>query len=145
MRALKLSQVGAIFYIFWGLLHILLGFMILHIYSKESVIALLTFFGLSEEIQLSSGAVNIIGSLGAQHAANLVIFGIIAIIIAVKLNWKGSSLGFWLNLIMLGLADTAFVVAFFMPGYIRGIAGIMGPALFIMGAVFTGIGILKKN
>ncbi|MCH8318550.1 MAG: hypothetical protein IIA88_08645, partial [Bacteroidetes bacterium] len=83
------------------------------------------------------------GSLGAQHAANLAIFGIIAIVIAIKLIWNRNPLGFWLNLIMIGLADIAFIIAFFIPGYIRGMAGVMGPALFISGAIFSGLGLLK--
>lgn len=145
MNRLKLSRIGTIFYILWGVLHIMLGVMILHIYSSEGVSALLAFFGLKEEIQLSAQAGKIIGSLGGQHAANLAIFGIIAIIIAVKLNWKGSALGFWLNLIMLGLTDIAFIIAFFIPGYIRGMAGVMGPALFVLGAVFTAFALLKNN
>lgn len=143
MNGLKLSRIGAIFYILWGVLHIMLGIMILNINSNEGTVAMLAFFGLKDEIQLTHEAANVMGSLGAQHAANLAIFGIIAIIIAVKLIWNRYPLGFWLNLIMIGLADIAFIIAFFIPGYIRGMAGVMGPALFILGAIFSGLGLLK--
>lgn len=145
MNGSKLSRAGAVFYMLWGALHVMLGIMILHTIFSEGAAAMLEFFGLKGEVQLVTEALNVIGSLGAQHAANLAIFGIIAIAIALKLNWHSSSLGFWLNLLMLGLADIAFIIAFFIPGYIQGVAGVMGPVLFLLGAVFTGLGVVKNN
>lgn len=144
MDRLKVSRVGAVFYILWGVMHIMVGIMILHIRSSQGVPAMLGFFGLRGGAALSSEAGNVIGSLGMQHAANLAIFGIAAIFIAVTMIWKGEVLGFWLNFIVLGLADIAFIIAFFIPGYIRGVAGVMGPVLFVLGALFSGLGCLEK-
>jgi len=144
MSALKLSQIGAIFYVLWGVLHICLGAVILYIYFTLGTSGMLSFLGLNDSEQLPVEASKITGSLGAQHAANLAIFGTVAIIIALAGVWKNSPIAFWMNLIMVGFADAAFIFAFFIPGYIRGVEAFIGPLLFVLAALFSGAGLLKK-
>ncbi|MBW8051888.1 MAG: hypothetical protein FVQ77_16435 [Cytophagales bacterium] len=144
MSALKLSRIGAIFYVLWGILHIFLGGLVLYIYFTLGTPGMLSFFGLKDAEQLPAEASKITGSLGAQHAANLAIFGTVAIIIALAGIWKNSPVAFWMNLIMVGFADVAFIFAFFIPGYIKGVEGIIGPLLFVLAALFSGAGLLTK-
>jgi hypothetical protein len=40
-----------------------------------------------------------------------------AIVLALTLNWRNDRLGFWVNGVMVGIADIPFILFVLMPGY----------------------------
>jgi hypothetical protein len=122
---MKLAKVGAISYIIWSLLHI--G-------------ASLDEFRLGSTLEpgLVQGKIN-------QGAWDLLFFALFAIVIAVKFNWKNDSLGYWLNLIVVSTADIGFIIFVLLPGHIAVFPGILGPIFWILGAVFSTLGIRTKT
>ena len=46
---------------------------------------------------------------------------------------------------MAGLAEAAFIFAFLIPGYIKGVEGIIGPLLFVLAVLFSGAGLLVRD
>lgn len=69
-------------------------------------------------------------------------YGVLSIWAAI-LMYRGQTVGFWLNTILLGIVDVAFVYALMVPGYIPLEQGIWGPVLYVLGVFFGGIGIRR--
>jgi hypothetical protein len=119
------SKIGAILYIIWACLH----FMAAH-----AVYAL----GHTLEPSMMQGRVY-------QAAWNLLFFSIFAIGIAATLNWKNSLWGYWINFAIIGVADVGFVLFVIVPGYMPVWPGILGPALWVLGVIFSTIALLTSN
>jgi hypothetical protein len=75
-----------------------------------------------------------------HYAWNLIWFGVFAVVVAVWLNWRGSRVGYWCNLVVVSLTDLGFIAAIVVPGYITLVAGLPGPVLWLAAAVFTSLG-----
>src|SRR5262249_24411267 len=78
----------------------------------------------------------------AQHAWNLAVFGFFAVIVGAVLNWRNSRIGYWLNLGVVSGATLGFIFAILIPGYIRLVDGLWGPALWVLAVCFSTIGFL---
>jgi hypothetical protein len=116
-------QIGAAFYILWGLLHI-----------KASADAF-RFAG-TQPPGMARGRL-------FQGASDLGFFALTAIVVGVSMNWNNSLVGYWLNLAIVSAADVAFVAFVLRPGYMPLFPGAIGPALWLLGVLFTTIGILQ--
>ena len=86
-----MAKLGAVTYIIWG---------IIHIEAARRVYML----GQTLEPGMVQGRI-------FQDALNLLFFALIAITVGVFLNWKNSRLGYWLNLVVVSVADIGFIVA----------------------------------
>jgi hypothetical protein len=116
-----MHKIGAIFYILWGILHLLgaaNGFRLAGV--------------------LDPGLIQ--GKL-LQHAWNTGLFGAFGLTVAILLNWKNSRTGYWLNLLVLGVTDLGYVLFVVLPGYVSPVEGWSGPVLWLLGAVFTTLGV----
>jgi hypothetical protein len=116
-----MHKIGAAFYILWGVLHLL---------------GALNGFRLAGD--LDPGLIQ--GKL-FQHAWNTGLFGAFGLTVAVLLNWKNSRTGYWLNLLVLGVTDLGYVLFVVLPGYVSPVEGWSGPVLWLLGAVFTTLGV----
>lgn len=122
---MKFAKIGAVFYIIWGLLHIVAavqGFQL----------------GASLEPGLVQGKIN-------QGAWDLLFIALAGISIAVTFNWKNSRLGYWLNLLIVSIADIGFVIFVLLPGHISLFPGILGPVFWILAAIFSTLGIRAET
>lgn len=113
-------RIGAICYVIWGLLHIVAAYRIYEL-------------GLSQDPTIVQGRLY-------QGSWNMLYLAVLSIVIAVAFNWKNSWGGYWLNLITISVVDIGFIVLLLLPGYST---DILGPIMWILGAIFTTIGILK--
>jgi hypothetical protein len=113
----KLSICGAICYTIWGCLHLQAAYAVFHV-------------GAALEPGMVQGRV-------FQDAWNLLFFGVAAITVALTLNIRNSASGYWINLGVLGLADTGLIFFVLIPGYMPFWPGILGPFLWVVGWVFT--------
>lgn len=140
----KSYQIGAVFYVLWGLLHVGAGLVVLFQLVTSGGSAALALIGSNvppDQLPQIVGGVEA-GVLG-QHAWNLVVFGLFAAIVGVMMNWKNSRSGFWLNLGIVSGADLGFICAIMIPGYITFADGVWGPVFWIGGVVFTTLGVLR--
>jgi hypothetical protein len=120
-----LSIAGAIFYVLWGCLHL---------WAAKAVFQL----GAALPSEMVRGRV-------FQNAWNLLFFGITAIIIALTLNVRNSTWGYWINLWVLAVADTGLIFFVLIPGYMPLWPGLVGPALWILGWLLTTLTYLRNR
>ncbi|MEP0709197.1 MAG: hypothetical protein ABJL17_05180 [Parvibaculum sp.] len=122
---MMLARIGAISYVLWGVLHL-----------KAA------YDGFELAATQDPGFVQ--GKL-SQGAWDLAFFSIAAILIAILLNWRNDSRGYWLNLVMVSAADLGFVIFVLLPGHIPLFPGLLGPALWLSGALFSTLAILSRR
>jgi hypothetical protein len=53
-------------------------------------------------------------------------------------------MGFWMNLILVSVADIGFIIFVLVPGYISLIMGIWGPVFWIAAVIFSSLGIRSR-
>ena len=118
------AKIGSVSYIIWGLLHIVAavqGFQL----------------GASLEPGLVQGKIN-------QGAWDLLFTALAAISISIIYNWKNSVLGYWVNLLLVSIADIGFIIFVLFPGHIELFPGILGPVFWITAAVFSTLGLRTR-
>ena len=113
------AKLGAVVYVVWGLLHFTSAYGV---------------FKLAQ----NSPAAMAQGRL-MQAAFYLATFATAAIIFAITLNWRNDRFGFWLNAVMVGIADIPFILFVLMPGYVPWWPGLLGPLLWIGAVFFTAV------
>jgi len=118
-------NLGAVMYFIWGLLHLK---------AAHSVYQL----GASLDTGMVQGRV-------FQDAWSLLFFALAGMIIAVKFNWKNSRLGYWINLITVSVTDIGFIAFVLMPGYLPIFPGILGPLFWLLGVLFSTIGLMSSK
>jgi hypothetical protein len=118
-----LSVAGVACYVLWGCLHLRAAYAVYQVGAA-----------------LAPGMVQ--GRV-FQDAWNLLFFGVTAIAVALALNVRSNAWGYWINLWVLGLADTGLIFFVLIPGYMPLWPGIVGPILWLLGAVFTTLSYLR--
>ena len=119
------ARLGAVAYVVWGLLHIQAARLV---------------YALGETLEPG-----IVQARIYQGAWNLLFFALFGIIVAVFLNWKNSRIGYWLNLVVVSAADLGFIITVLIPGYVPLLPGGLGPFLWVVGLVFSTLGVLNAN
>ena len=113
------AMLGAALYVCWGLLHFTAA------------------YGVYRLAQNSPGTITA-GRL-MQTAFYLAAFATTAIVLAVTLNWRNDRLGFWVNGVMVGIADIPFILFVLIPGYAPWWPGLLGPVLWIAAFAVTAL------
>jgi len=65
--------------------------------------------------------------------------------IAVTLNWQNDIAGYWINPVAVSAIDLGFVLFVLLPGHIRLRHGLPGPVLWILGVVFSTLGLFLES
>src|SRR5438067_4685652 len=115
-----MSQIGALFYVAWAILHLYAAFQVYKLGSRQMA-------------GMLRGRVY-------QSAWNLAYFAVSVAVVAVVFNWFNSPVGFWLNLIMTSVTDIGFLIFVIAPGYLPLWPGLLGPALWVAAVVFSTAG-----
>jgi hypothetical protein len=137
-----LVRAGAIAFILWGVLHLASGAFALLPYATGGTKAMLEGFGATDLGSPSTAFLDLVGHMGADFAALLMGYGLLAIWGAILLL-RGNRLGFLLNTGMLAIADGAFVLAFVVPGHIGVASGLVGPGLYLLGVGLSAWGLAR--
>jgi hypothetical protein len=124
MDKVVFAKIGAVFYVLWGLLHYTAAYGVYRI-------------GLSMPLGIVQGRLY-------QEAFYLVAFATSGIVLAIAMNWQNSRTGFWLNALILAVGDIPFILFVLVPGYAPFWPGIWGPALWVAGMIFTGLGQTRR-
>jgi len=112
-------------YFIWGLLHLKAAFSVYQLGSG-----------------LDSGMVQ--GRV-YQDAWNLLFFALVGIGVAIRFNWHNSRLGYWINLVTVSVTDIGFIAFVLIPGYLPIFPGILGPVFWVLGVVFSTMGLLSLS
>jgi hypothetical protein len=118
------AKLGAALYVCWGLLHFTAA------------------YGVFKLAQNSSAMVQ--GRL-MQTAFYLAAFAAAAIVFAITLNWRNDRFGFWVNAVMVGVADIPFILFVLIPGYAPWWPGLLGPLLWIAAFFFTALARMRAT
>ena len=111
------AKLGAVLYVCWGLLHFTAAYGV---------------FKLAQNSPATMAQGRLI-----QTAFYLAAFATAAIIFAITLNWRNDRVGFWVNAVMVGIADIPFILFVLVPGYAPWWPGLLGPILWIAAFLFT--------
>lgn len=112
------ARVGALCYAAWGIFHCKVALDIWRLGATEA--------GLAQ------------GRL-YQLAAYMLTIALFVLVIGLWRNWRNDRLGYWMNLIVAGWADSIWVAVVVLPGYVDPIRGFVPPAIFVAGALLTTI------
>lgn len=123
--ALVLARLGSVFYILWGLLHVFAAWQV---------------YAMAESIEPGPVQGRVM-----QTAMFLLFFSGWSIIVAIAWNWRNRVLGYWLNLVVVTVADIAFIAAILVPGHVRLWPGIVGPLLWMLGLALTTAGMITAR
>src|SRR3546814_14021737 len=75
-----------------------------------------------------------------QDAFDLLAFAVAGMAIAVLLNWRNDRCGYWLNAVLLAVADLPFIIFVLIPGLTPPWQGLAGPLLWAVAFGLTNIG-----
>jgi hypothetical protein len=75
----------------------------------------------------------------------VIVFGVLAAIVGVALNWRNDPTGYWINLFVVTAVDAGFVLFMMVPGNVGFAEGISGPAAWFGAAVFSTLGRLGAD
>ena len=121
-----LARIGAILFVVWGLLHLV---------AAHGIYQLASTF----RSDLPNGRL-------VQAAWNLAVFSLQAMVIAVLLNWRNNTIGYWCNVIVVGIVDAGFVLLLIVPGYVApSAAAFAGPVIYVVAATFSTLGYLHRS
>lgn len=115
-----MPQIGAIFYLAWGLLHLYAAFQVYKL-GKRQVAGMV------------QGRIY-------QSVWNLASFAVAVSIVAVVYNWFNNPLGYWLNLALTSVTDVGFILFILVPRYLPLWPGLLGPALWVLAVTFSTLG-----
>ena len=115
-----MPQIGATFYIAWGLLHLYAAFQV----SK---------LGKRQKPGMVQGRIY-------QSVWNLAALAVAVIAVAAVYNWFNNPAGYWLNLALTSVTDVGFILFVLVPGYLPLWPGLLGPALWILAVIFSTLG-----
>lgn len=136
-RGTRLARVGAVFFVLWGLLHVVGGASLLATWRSGGPAELIRSYGSSVAGSVSADLPAVAGAVGAFHAFNLLWIGALVIGLAVTWGWRGRPAGAWLNLALAGAADLGLVSFLLLPGYMPWLEGAPGLVLFVPAAVLS--------
>lgn len=138
-------KIGAVFYILWGAIHVLGGGMMI-MAANDGVNTFIVSQTQHEQSVLVDPAAdrNSDGYRAAVgiftfHAFNIAWFGLFAIVIAVMMNWKNSSTGYWLNAAVIGCVELGLIIHVTIAGIDIFSGPITGIALFVLALLFSSI------
>jgi hypothetical protein len=114
-----IAKLGAALYVGWGLLHFNAAYGV---------------YTLAQNSQASMAQGRLM-----QTAFYLAAFAATAIVLALTLNWRNDRLGFWVNGVIVGIADIPFILFVLIPGYAPWWPGVLGPVLWVAAFWFTGL------
>jgi hypothetical protein len=113
------AKLGAVLYVCWGLLHFTAAYSVLKLAQNSP--------GAMAQARLM------------QTAFYLAAFAAAAIIFAIALNWRNDRFGFWVNAVIVGIADIPFILFVLVPGNVPWWPGLLGPLLWIAAFFFAAL------
>jgi hypothetical protein len=127
------AKTGAVFFILWGLLHILGGSMILMAVGESPAAG----YAIYEES--TAGYTQLAGSVLGYLAYSFIWVAVVVTYVGIRYNWRNSAAGLMLNTALVGLTDVGLIIFLVLPGFVGWGEASPGLVLFAGGAIFGGI------
>jgi len=139
-------KIGAVFYILWGVLHIVIGIVLFQQLLTVGTHGVMATTGSAVPAsQIPHVDIPVLNGILWQYAWNVFWPGVFATVVGVRMNWKNDPVGYWYNLIVITLVDSGFLVAIVIPGYITPRDGLPGPVFWLLAVVFSTIGYRQRK
>lgn len=138
-------KIGAVFYILWGLLHIVGAASLLFMAQNGAAGPLAAIGSATPAANIPQLGLGLTSSILAYYAWNLLWVGFFVVIVAMIMNWKNSPTGYWLNLAVVSAVDIGLILLLLIPGYMAWSDGLMGIVLWIPAVFFSTIGLLDSR
>ncbi len=137
---LQIHKVGAAFFILWGLFHLIIGGLALATILAGGGAAFLALLGTD-----SPALLQVLDAVLAQHTWNLMWIGALVLVVGIRLNWRNSRQGFYLNLTVASAAELGSVFALIIPGLIPLVENLAGPIIWALAVIFGTLGFLRDE
>ncbi|MCF7803866.1 MAG: hypothetical protein K9N46_01010 [Candidatus Marinimicrobia bacterium] len=137
------NKIGAIFFIIWGIVHVLVGAIPVIKYFVQGPVGIFAGNEMAVSANEIGARLQQVANILVEYRADIFAFGVLAIIVAATLNWKNKALGFWINTAVLGIVDIAFVFAQLIPGYQPLLPPVLGPVIYVLAVGFSAAGLLR--
>src|SRR5205823_6455174 len=145
MRPLRwVARAGAILFGVWALLHFAVALAGIAGYLQRGPTGVLAVYGGNASGSGPSGLLDLAGAIGLNYSIDLAAFGALGVWIAV-LVWRGQRLGLWMGVVILGIADGAFLVALVLPGRVSLADGLVGPVLYVLAVAVSAVAFLGRS
>ncbi len=125
MKRSVVAHISAVVYVLWGLLHLQAAFFVYKLGAS-----------------LAPGMLQ--GRM-FQNAWNLLFASVVAIAVAVAMNWRNRRDGYWINASLVGLVDLGFIFFVLMPGYLPPWPGILGPVTWLLAWALSTVAYLQNR
>ena len=120
-----MHRIGATFFVIWGLLHV---------YAANGL------------YQVGAGMdPSMLEARIVQGAWHLLFFGVIAIVVGIRWNWRNSTMGYWINIVTLSVVDLGFIFIVFIPQDLPIYPAGLGPLFWVLAAIFSTAGYLREE
>jgi hypothetical protein len=147
----KAAKIGAALFALWGVLHIWVGYEGIHQYIIGGAPGLWNTItgGINaphSAFQHTTDAVtaNAQAHLLLNFCIDVAGYGVLGFVVAWLLWTRGSWLGYFLGLVIIGIADLTFFFTLVTPGIIElSLATVSGPAIWFFAIVVTPFGLSK--
>ena len=147
----KSAKTGAILFAIWAVLHLWVGFEGIHQYVTSGAPGLwnmLTGGSAAPRAafqQATDGmTLNVQAHLILNFCIDVAGYGLLGLVVAFYIWTKGSWIAYFLGVILIGVADLAFLFSLVTPGIIELNAGsIGGPVIWSIACLITPLGLPK--
>lgn len=132
-----LVKISAILWVFWGLVHILAGFMTMKGVLTADISA--SILGIADAVnpaELQMDYPNALGAVIGQHGFNLFWIGLVTIISAFFI-WKGNSYAIFLAAITGGLTDLGYFLFLDLGGFVHFVPGTVMTIVSSLAIIFS--------
>lgn len=130
-----LRRIGITAWALWGVLHIIAGLGPLTVMLRSRNGDILAAYGTSAAATGAGSPPGVVTALLANHAFNLFWGGLFALVVAVGWNRHGHRGAYLANLAVISGFDVAFLLFMVLPGHVPAPMALVGPALWLIGAV----------
>ena len=128
-----LIKTGAVFFVVWGLIHVIGGASILAALGDGADSGYATY-------RSSTGSYDpLAGSVLGYFAYLLVCIGLVVAAVGVTLNWKNSQSGLAVNTAVIAVTEIGLIYFLVVPGFVSWSEASIGFAPFVIAAVASGI------
>jgi hypothetical protein len=138
------ARIGAVFFVLWGLAHVVGGAFQLVTLATEGPGALTVLIASAHPAPADPYVVAAPAAAFMQMGAwTITWIGVFVTVVAIGLNWRNSPLGYAINMGVVGAADAGLVFAMLAPGHMSWSDGAVGLVLYAFAAVFATVGVVQ--
>jgi hypothetical protein len=129
-----LARIGAIAFLLWGVLHVAGSGFILAQLASRGPAAGFGVYGASETVDAK-----IAGSILGYLSFLILASGLLAMAIAIRMNWRNSELGLAANTGLVLVIEVGLAVFLLLPGHVSVAEAAPGIGLFLIAAICGGV------